>query len=71
IHTCLNASPALWAAMSFKRHGVNYIESGGDWRTTCLSQNKACPHLSHLSDDKVAKDSVSMYERVMANEAVA
>ncbi|KAJ3059170.1 hypothetical protein HDU98_004804, partial [Podochytrium sp. JEL0797] len=70
IHTCLNASPSLWAAMSFKRHGVNYIESGGDWRTTCLSRNKACPHLSPLSDDRVAKDRVSVYERLMSNEAV-
>ncbi|ORY36999.1 hypothetical protein BCR33DRAFT_854878 [Rhizoclosmatium globosum] len=48
----LYTSQNLWQKLTMDRHGINYIEEGGDWRDACFNPDFyefCCPHLSALS----------------------
>ncbi|KAJ3023732.1 UNVERIFIED_CONTAM: Ubiquitin carboxyl-terminal hydrolase 33 [Siphonaria sp. JEL0065] len=48
----LNTSQYLWAKLTYDKHGINYIEQGGNWRTACFDPefyDLCCPHLSTIS----------------------
>ncbi|KAI9331747.1 hypothetical protein BDR26DRAFT_663095 [Obelidium mucronatum] len=52
MRSILNNSQYLWAKLAFDKHGINYIETGGNWRTACFDPefyDLCCPHLSTLS----------------------